>query len=182
MRILFLGYNNKQSTLIDFLEKRGHQISWTDSREIFVDGYDLIISFGYRHIIPKNILDKLNRPIINLHISYLPFNKGAHPNFWAHYEGTQSGVSIHEIDDGIDTGRIIYKSKVELDESLTLKKSYDILYQKIQLLFKENIEELEKFSYKTIPNKIKGTYHKKSDLPEWVDWDLTIKEVKEYGK
>ena len=32
--------------------------------------------------------------IINLHISFLPFNRGYYPNLWSHQEGTPSGVTI----------------------------------------------------------------------------------------
>ena len=49
-------------------------------------GYDLIISFGYKHIIKKEVISNSNIPIINLHISYLPWNKGAHLNFWSFNE------------------------------------------------------------------------------------------------
>jgi len=180
MKLLFLGYNREQTKLISFLEKRGHQVTWANSKEISLLGYDLILSFGYRFIIPENMLGNLLRPIINLHISYLPYNKGAHPNFWAHYENTQSGVSIHEIDKGIDTGEIIYRRKVNLDDSLTLKKSYGILIENIEQLLKENIQEIEEFSYKTTSNEELGTFHCSKDLPRWAHWDLTIKEVKDH--
>ena len=73
---------------------------------------DLVITFNYRKILDKNILKKLKRPAINLHISYLPFNRGCHPNFWSFVENSPKGVTIHEIDKGIDTGPIIYQKKI----------------------------------------------------------------------
>ena len=48
-------------------------------------------------------------------MSYLPFNRGAHPNFWSFVDNTPSGVSIVEIDKGIDTGPVIYKKKIKFD-------------------------------------------------------------------
>ena len=47
------------------------------------NSFDFIVSYGYRHILSKNILDLLPNKIINLHISYLPYNRGADPNFWS---------------------------------------------------------------------------------------------------
>lgn len=44
---------------------------------------------------------------MNLHISYLPWNKGADPNFWSCIDGTPAGVTLHHIDAGVDTGDII---------------------------------------------------------------------------
>lgn len=182
MKILFLGYNQKQTGLINFLKKRNHKIFWSNDRDINTSKHDLIISFGYRYIMPVEKLNEAKRPIINLHISYLPFNKGAHPNFWSHYENTKTGITIHEIDKGIDTGNIIYRKNIKIDDALTLKESHALLLNKIELLFKKNITEIEEGSYKTIPTKLKGTYHQKKDLPDWVSWDLTIKEVKKRGK
>ena len=38
-----------------------------------------------------------------MHISYLPFNRGAHPNYWSFKDNSPKGVTIHFIDNGIDT-------------------------------------------------------------------------------
>jgi len=182
MKILFLGYKDHETQLIDFLKQRGHEVTWSDSKEISLTNYDLVISFGYRYIINSQKIQNIQRPIVNLHISYLPFNRGAHPNFWSHYEDTPCGVSIHEIDEGIDTGKIIYRKKIELEENESLQGSYAILLNSIESLFKENIEEIESYTYKTIQSDEIGTYHKASDLPKWVKWSLTIKEVKNFEK
>ena len=73
---------------------------------------DLIISFGYNKIIKKKVLKFTKRSILNLHISYLPFNRGAHPNFWSFYKNTPKGVSIHEINSKIDQGNLIFRKKI----------------------------------------------------------------------
>ena len=179
MRILFLGYQENETTLIDFLKKRNHEVSWSISKKFTPENFDLIISFGYRHIIEPDVIQNLSRPIINLHISYLPFNRGTHPNFWSHFENTPCGVTIHEIDEGVDTGKIIYRKQVKFCDSQTLRQSYRILLNTIESLFKKNIVEIEKFTYKTLQIGETGTYHNTYDLPEWVNWDLTIKDVKE---
>ena len=38
--------------------------------------------------------------------------QGAHPNFWSFYDNTPSGVTIHLIDAGIDTGDVLYQKKL----------------------------------------------------------------------
>ena len=182
MKILFLGYGDQETTLIDFLKERNHEVVHSNSKKISILSYDLVISFGYRHLINSDVILCAQRPIINLHISYLPFNRGAHPNFWSHYENTPCGVTIHEIDEGIDTGKIIFREKIELNEYMTLKDSHIILLESIESLFKEKIDEIENNTYKTINSDQIGTYHKKCDLPKWVEWDLTIKEVKNFEK
>jgi methionyl-tRNA formyltransferase len=54
-------------------------------------------------------------------LSYLPFNRGAHPNFWSFIEKTQAGVSIHKINKGIDTGNIILRKKINIFSTLLSK-------------------------------------------------------------
>ena len=115
-RILFLGYKKNDTKLISFFRKKkfivienGQKILSPKNLTI----YDLIISYGYKRIIKKKILKQLKRPPINLHISYLPYNKGSDPNYWSFKEKTPSGITIHEIDSGVDTGNIIYRKKIE---------------------------------------------------------------------
>ena len=79
--ILFLGYNSKETSLISSLQKKGRVIVHTSEEITWSDEFDLIISFGYKHIIRQKQINSSSAPIINLHISYLPWNKGAHPNF-----------------------------------------------------------------------------------------------------
>jgi methionyl-tRNA formyltransferase len=179
MKILFLGYGKDETKLIDFLISRNHDVTNSSKKIENLSGYDLIISFGYRYIFKDSQLKYLKRPIINLHVSYLPFNRGSHPNFWAHYEGTPSGVSIHEIDAGIDTGPIIFQKKTVFDDpKISLQESYRHLKSELESLFIENINYIELKEYKRISKKDIGTYHKKSDLPTWVEWDMSIEYIK----
>lgn len=141
--------------------------------------YDVVVSFGYRHILGPDVLRTLNRPAINLHIAYLPYNRGAHPNFWSWVEGTPSGVTIHEIDEGIDTGPICYQKRVESMASTdTFAATYSQLIEEIEDLFIENIDALLDGSYCPMPQVGAGSYHNASDLPEWMtSWDMKIDEA-----
>lgn len=111
-QILFLGYDRDHTRLIDALIDAGCEVHYTKEKitehDCTADNFDLVISFNYRHIIKKAVLDTIECPIINLHVSYLPYNKGAHPYFWSFFDNTPSGVTIHLIDAGIDTGSIHY--------------------------------------------------------------------------
>ena len=149
----------------------------------------LVITFNYRQILNKNILKKLKRPAINLHVSYLPFNRGCHPNFWSFVENSPKGVTIHEIDKGIDTGSIIYQKKISFNIN---KKKHDdffktnkILFFEIQKLFLKNINQILNKKYNVKKQKKIGTFHYRNDLPIFVqkNWKLKIKQVlKKYRK
>ena len=116
-KILFLGYNIKKTNLLNqiknfdkkiFIKNYSSKINFKK-----IKNFDLIICYGYRHIIDKEIISKYKK-IINLHISYLPYNKGAHPNFWSFADNTPSGVTIHEVNENLDSGNIIFKKKLNL--------------------------------------------------------------------
>ena len=85
-----------------------------------------IISYGYDKIISKDVISEYKDSIINLHISYLPYNRGSHPNLWSHLENTPIGVAIHRIDEGIDTGPILLRKKIYI-EIEKRAKNYTIL-------------------------------------------------------
>ncbi|WP_417493567.1 formyltransferase family protein [Maricaulis sp.] len=97
---------------------------------------DWIISYGYRRLIASPALEMCAGRIVNLHISLLPFNRGADPNFWSWVDYTPKGVTLHLIDAGMDTGPILVQREVELDpDTETLKSSYLRLRREIEELF-----------------------------------------------
>ena len=140
--IYFLGYGKSKTKLINELEKRNCKVKFSN-KEVTLNsvlGSDLIVSFGYRYILKPYFIDNCNCPILNLHMSYLPYNRGSHPNFWSFYEGTQSGISIHLIDKGIDTGPILFQKKINFPKDYTFVETYSKLFEELEGLFIENID------------------------------------------
>jgi methionyl-tRNA formyltransferase len=176
IKILFLGHSKRQTGIIAKLIDKQCYVSQTADKITTTQGFDLVISYGYRHILSKKIIKSSCAPIINLHIGYLPWNRGAHPNFWSFYDQTPIGVTIHQIDEGIDTGPIIYQQLVNFSEDdNTFSKTYRKLVEEIETLFLMNLDEiiLNKFSLSPQPHN--GTYHSISDLPkEFSGWDSNI--------
>ena len=140
---------------------------------------DLIVSFGFRKILKQNILKNIKIPIFNIHLSYLPYNRGAHPNFWSFMENTPSGVSIHEINEKIDAGNIIIRKKIYFDikknKSNTFRKTYNFLKISSEKLFKKNFYKIVHQKYRKIKNYKNGSFHYKKNLPKIIkDWDENI--------
>lgn len=52
------------------------------------------------------------RTIYNLHPGYLPWGRGFYPVFWAIWEGTPAGATLHEVDTGVDEGPIVAQARV----------------------------------------------------------------------
>lgn len=177
MKFLFLS-EVKNEQIISFLLKRG-KVVWTKEKFSLdsVSRYDWIISYGYRHIISQKIIDASRNPIINLHISYLPFNRGAHPNYWSFKEKTPKGVSIHFIDKGIDTGPVLIQKECTFNKMDTLITSYSKLKSEIEELFYQFFDKIINKEITPKPQISQGTFHKKSDLPAGIDWNTNINDI-----
>jgi folate-dependent phosphoribosylglycinamide formyltransferase PurN/RimJ/RimL family protein N-acetyltransferase len=181
MRCLFLGYNSNQTKLINFLKKKKISVIFKKKNELKgIEKFDLIITFGFRKMIKSDILQKVKRPIINLHMSYLPFNRGAHPNFWAFHDDTKKGVTIHEMDNNLDTGAIIFKKEIKFNikknKNITFKKTYNILFSELEKLFMENYKSIILNKYRRKKNdKLEGKFHHVKDLPKDLkSWNISI--------
>ena len=175
-KILFLGYDEKQTKIIKLFEDYNCTLDHTNEKLNKVNSYDFVVCFGYRHIIRNAVIKALNCPIFNLHISYLPYNRGAHPNFWSFYDETPSGVTLHLIDEGIDTGPIVDQKYVKFDDSdNTFEKTYKVLIQEIECLFIDNFENLIYNNWTSTAQKGIGTFHSKKDLPkDFSGWKSNI--------
>jgi len=166
MIILFLGsLNNK---LVDFLKQSGNEVHVSEEKITSETLKDLevewIISYGYRHIISKEVIDLIYPKIINLHVSYLPWNRGADPNLWSFIEDSPKGVSIHLVDEGLDTGDILIQKEVEFEdlEMQTLSSTYLILKNEIEILFMVNWEKISTQKIEAKAQLGNGSYHKSS--------------------
>ena len=75
-------------------------------------GAEAVVSVLFGYIFRAPFLESFPRGGINLHPSLLPYNRGQYPNVWSIIDGTPSGVTLHHIDPGIDTGDIIAQREV----------------------------------------------------------------------
>ncbi|MEK7109619.1 MAG: formyltransferase family protein [Patescibacteria group bacterium] len=188
MKILFLG-GNLASDLAEWLGSQGEEVVYREDKisieETKEINPDFIISYNYRYIIPKEMISLVSGKAINPHISYLPFNKGYHPNIWSFLDNTPKGVTIHYIDEGIDTGDIIVQKEIPIDESReTLKSSYEILQREIQKLFKENWSKMRKQEITPRPQPEGGSIHYRKEMVKFErfivenGWDTPIADLK----
>jgi methionyl-tRNA formyltransferase len=76
---------------------------------------DLMVVVGYGQIIPQAIIDLPQYGILNVHGSLLPKYRGAAPIQWAIANGeTETGVTIMQIDAGLDTGDMLLKAALSI--------------------------------------------------------------------
>jgi len=174
-KLLFLGYDKTQTRLVGFIEKLGWQVDQTAELVADFSAYDLVVSFGYRYIMRADLLDTIRRPVLNLHIAYLPWNRGAHPLFWAAYDESPAGVTIHEIDPGIDTGPICFQKEVYIDQqNETFASGYKRLIDEVEYLFEQNAADLLAGNYTRQPQQGAGSVRRVRDLPLGFAWSDKI--------
>lgn len=190
MKILFLTNNNNTVNLQNWLiEQKQDLVVLTD--KVYIEDIkrttpDLVISYNYKYMISQDIINAMKENIINLHVSYLPWNKGSNPNIWSIVEDTPKGVTIHYVDEHLDTGKIICQKKVHFEETDTLKSSYEKLQLEIQELFKKAFKQYDFWRVQARVYNEKGTYHTTKDFnkikPLITSWDMSLSELKEKYK
>ena len=89
---------------------------------------DIIVVVAFGQILPKEILEMPKYGCVNVHASLLPKYRGAAPIQWAVINGEKvSGVTTMRMDEGLDTGDMIMKEEVVLDEKETGGSLFDRL-------------------------------------------------------
>ena len=187
--ILFLG--DDKSPIFEWLKSIGESVVQTSKKItpefINTNNVGFLVSYGYRHILKNDVLKLFPNRAINLHISYLPWNKGADPNFWSFIEDTPKGVTIHYLDEGVDTGDIIIQEKVDFNtDQETLAISYEKLQTAIQKLFKENWHDIKNEKCKRKKQVGDGSLHKVKDKKALSHlltdgWDTSLSVLEEYA-
>jgi len=186
--ILFLTNNKNALPMYEWLLQKGQTVHLSSDeitiRQIEFMRPEIIISYNYSYIIKQDIISFMNGRIINLHISYLPWNKGSNPSFWSFMDETPKGVTIHRVDTGLDTGDILCQKLIEFDEEKeTFRTSYKILHNEITSLFKENWNSIKNNTIQGKKQENKGTYHTLLDYKKFtsiypLNWDENIAESK----
>lgn len=89
---------------------------------------DIIIVTAYGKILPKKILQAAKFGCINVHASVLPKYRGAAPIQWAVINGeSETGVTIMQMDEGLDTGDILLVKKTPISEDETSQMLFERL-------------------------------------------------------
>jgi phosphoribosylglycinamide formyltransferase-1 len=84
-------------------------------------GVDLVVLAGYMHLLTAEFLDRFTERIVNVHPSLLPEFPGAHAIDDALAAGVKTtGVTVHYVDDGLDTGAVICQEPVAVEPRDTL--------------------------------------------------------------
>lgn len=146
---------------------------------------DLIVCVNFDQILKKDIINLPTIGCINTHASLLPKYRGRAPLNWAMINGEEySGVTVHFIDEGIDTGDIILQEKIKIDEDYyisDLLNKVKNIYPKIVL---NAIKTLESNNLNLIkPDLSKGFYvNKRTKDDGKIDFSKPSKDIMNFIK
>src|SRR2546426_5390845 len=84
-------------------------------------GVELVVLAGYMHLLTKPFLERFPERIVNVHPSLLPSFPGTHPIEDALAAGAETtGVTVHLVDEGIDSGPVLRQEPVPVEPRATL--------------------------------------------------------------
>lgn len=178
MDIIFLGVNDVGMRIYDWLCQRDSLnvialLTEPDQLDVVQETTpELLVSVGFDHLVPPEILDVPSEGAINLHPSYLPHNRGKSPNVWPLVEGTPAGVTLHYMHAEFDTGDIIAQKQVEATFSDTGKTLHQRLEDAQFELFTDHWPEIESGDIEHTPqDDTAGAYHSTADFIELCELD-----------
>lgn len=144
---------------------------------------DVIVVAAFGQIISKEILEMPKYGCINVHASLLPAYRGAAPIQWAVINGDkESGVTIMQMDEGIDTGDMIEKVVVPIAEDETGGSLFDKLSQAGAKLCVKVLQDLEdgKAVREKQPEESTTPYARMIDKKMGaIDWEKPAKEIEQ---
>lgn len=143
---------------------------------------DLLVSMSFDQIMRRGILELCPRGAINCHAGALPFYRGRNVLNWALInDATEFGVTVHYMDEGIDTGDIILQRTSAITDDDTYATLLDravvlcaaTLHEAIVLLVEDQAEAIEQATIHPT-----GFYTgRRIEGDEWIDWSWPSRQV-----
>jgi len=126
---------------------------------------DLVFLAWWPSIVKKESIALARRGWVNMHPSFLPYNRGKHPYYWAVVEGTPFGATLHFIDEGVDTGPVLFQKQIPVGPSDTGESLYHKGIEGCLALFRESYEKIVRLEFHAQPqNPQVATSHLKKEI------------------
>ena len=120
---------------------------------------DVIVVAAFRQLLPKEILHMPRFGCLNIHASLLPCYRGAAPIQWAVIDGREkAGVTIMQMDEGLDTGDMLLIKEVPLSPDETGGSLFDKLSEAGSALIVEALKALEGSGLTPVPQTGESCY------------------------
>lgn len=177
-------YIEDYKKIADFYKINFFVFSKNDIREkFFKNSANVLLSVGYRYIIPKEIFSQFEYAI-NIHPTLLPKYRGAYSGYAIIENGEdKTGITAHFIDEGIDTGDIIKQIEIPLTKFDTIQTMKDKISQTEPSFVIEVLNSIKDKTFKTKKqDKNKGKIYNTKRKPEDMKIDPNKSLKKLYNK
>ena len=141
---------------------------------------DIMVVVAFGQILPKEILEMAPYGCVNVHASLLPKYRGSAPIQWAIINGEEvTGVTTMQMDEGLDTGDMLLKTEIPIEEKETGGSLFDKLAAAGAKLCVETLEALQNKTVTPIPlGETTTAYAKMLDKQLGnIDWNKTAVEI-----
>ncbi|MFD1514265.1 methionyl-tRNA formyltransferase [Halomarina rubra] len=176
--VVFLGANNVGLEVYDWLCARDSVdvlAMLTEAGQLSLVerlAPEFVVACGFTHIVPPEVLTVPERGCLNLHPGLLPYARGYNPNVWSIVEGLPAGVTLHYMDDGVDTGPVVATREVDVRFDDTGRSLYDRLERAAYDLFVETWPAVETGTARaTAQDETRATTHYKREFLDLCELD-----------
>lgn len=189
IQFICVRYDTADNTLLNYCEY--YKIPYLKHENINSEEFiqivqrfdcDLLVSMSFNQIFRSKIINMTPLKAINCHAGKLPFYRGRNILNWVLINDEKEfGITVHFIDEGIDTGDVISQQLYPIDDDDTyatlLQKSYsgcaDVLYKSIRQFVEGNVQRRPQLEMH--PTGFYCSQRKLGD--EVVNWDQTSREI-----
>jgi methionyl-tRNA formyltransferase len=128
---------------------------------------DVAVVLAYGRILPPDVLAIPKYGCLNLHASLLPAYRGAAPINWALIHGeTESGMSLMQMEEGLDTGPVFTRRRLPLDAQIDAGELYQRMAELAALMVKEDLPRVVRGELQATPQDHARASHAPPLLPE----------------
>lgn len=141
---------------------------------------DVIVVVAYGKILPKSILASAKYGCVNVHASLLPKYRGAAPIQWSILNGdSETGVTIMQMDEGLDTGDMLMVESTTIDINETSEQLFDRLSIIGADLLTACLDKLELGEISPVKQKENGTCYaeKITKAHSKIDWSKSALQI-----
>jgi len=161
---IITGYNKYpkdewENVVYDFSKNNGYET--IDQNKIDLEGIiekivlreiDLVIVHAYMRRLPRSLFASPKYGTINIHPSLLPKHRGPSPTDWVIKNKEKiTGLTCHYIDEGFDSGNIIYQMEVPIKEEDSVEKVIERQKFVVEPLINESLIRIQDESFKPVP-------------------------------
>jgi methionyl-tRNA formyltransferase len=166
------------ASLFDFAKQKGLRVLTDPPAD--VGDPDLIFSFYYRSMLPMSLLKRARLGAYNVHGSLLPRFRGRAPLNWAILKGeTETGVTLHEMTEKPDAGRIVEQQAVPIGPDETAVEVFRKMTAAAEMVLKRSLPSLIAGKPQFRANDVaKGSYYGRRRPEDGrIDWSRSAKEI-----